>query len=421
MSASSYIRVGKITVSQYRAEVNFEVSDNLKHIFRKDNSFWVEYSDDISQVPESVLVVPFLCNVLPIAWLTDSVLSVPKLDRHFYESIPDILKGYKELSPMLNFRGGVEVGEIVDHVWAPSEKVAAFFSGGVDAFSTLIAHMEERPRLMTVWGADLKLNDEVGWNVVKSHVEETVQQFNLEKPLYIKTNFRTFFDDKPLGEIVKECGSGWWYAYQCGMGLIGLSAPVAYLEHWRMVYIASSYPEGVKIICASDPSIDNMIHFCNVNVLHDQRDYDRQMKITSIVDLARKGGQKVQPRVCWMTRGGRNCCKCEKCLRTIYGFLAEGAVPGEYGFSQWEKPVAASYDIIKRTCMFEPLRRKQWIIIQDRFRKTQAFRGDSRIDWIYDVDFQSEPTVKDKIRNALLSMGFIRNLKRHLSKLSAKK
>ena len=40
----------------------------------------------------------------------------------------------------------------------------------------------------------------------------------------------------------------------------------------------------------------------------------------------------VKLRVCWESRGGENCCHCEKCYRTILGLIAEGADPNDYGF-----------------------------------------------------------------------------------------
>lgn len=57
------------------------------------------------------------------------------------------------------------------------DKVATFFSGGVDAFSTLISHIDETPELFTLWGNDILYDNQSGWKNVEKHIEK--QQNNL--------------------------------------------------------------------------------------------------------------------------------------------------------------------------------------------------------------------------------------------------
>ena len=146
----SFLRVDSVSADSRSLTVAFSLSANLNRYFNEPHVFRVKYSQDISGVPEGILVIPFITNVLPIIWLTDAVLQVPRLDRVFYESIPEIKKGYADMSPMLTFKGRVEVDELEEHDVSPSEQVAAFFSGGVDAFATLIRHREEKPILLTM-------------------------------------------------------------------------------------------------------------------------------------------------------------------------------------------------------------------------------------------------------------------------------
>lgn len=380
------IKVNSVSAVQGKLCVGYEISPELEPYFTSDRVFEVEYSEDVSAAPESVLVIPFVCNVLPIVWLADAVLEVPQLDYKFYEGIPDILKGYADMSPMLEFKGEVRVGQLVDNSYDTSDKVAAFFSGGVDAFATLIAHAEERPQLITLWGADVKLTDADGWDKVRHHVLETSRQFGLASPVLVKTNFRAMVDEAALSALCAASGEGWWYGFQHGIAIVGHAAPVAYLKRLKTVYIASTNTIKDKLICASDPTIDNKVRLVSTGVWHDQYECTRQQKVQHIVEYCREKGSDVQLRVCWQSAGGSNCCLCEKCARTLYNLLAEGADPFSYGFESYNQHISF-HPLLARSAMAEVSHlRPFWQDIQDRFQETQAYRKDKRINWIYTLD-----------------------------------
>lgn len=147
------ITVERIKIGPSKIEVFYDISDGLLQYFdRKQNVFWIEYTENISIVPTSIAVVPFVCNVLPIIWLTNSSLVLPELDKTFYKSIEEFERGYIEMYPMLSFKGQLEIKNIVDNSYLPDGGHAAFFSGGVDAFTTLICHRKEFPTLVTLRG-----------------------------------------------------------------------------------------------------------------------------------------------------------------------------------------------------------------------------------------------------------------------------
>lgn len=105
------------------------------------------------------------------------------------------------------------------------------------------------------------------------------------------------------------------------------------MDNISKIYIASSYTENNKAAtCASDPSIDNYVKMCNCTTQHDQYDMTRIQKVNYIINYAKEN--KVYPslRVCWESKGGKNCCKCEKCYRTIYEIIACKEDPNKYGF-----------------------------------------------------------------------------------------
>ena len=382
-----------------RLRITYQVSPELERYFSELRVFEVEYSEDISKVPVSILVIPFVCNVLPIAWLADAVLEVPQLDKEFYEGIPGVLEGYRNMSPMLEFKGLVKVGELVDNSYTPSDQVGALFSGGVDAFATLIAHAGEKPRLVTLWGADVKLTDTEGWERVKQHAEDTCREFDLAAPLLVRSNFRLLVNEGTLGILVAASGDGWWHGYQHGIALLGHAAPVAYLERWKTLYIASSFTPDNKAICASDPTIDNKLRLVSTRVWNDQYEFHRQQKVGHIVAHCRSVGARPILRVCWITSGGTNCCVCEKCQRTIFALLAEGENPADYGFPDWRRGIEGTKSWTPRYCRHTPRHRKVYAQIQERFKQTKAYIDDPSINWFYKVNFYQTLTWMDYLHN----------------------
>ena len=60
------IVVDKVKITSNRIEVIYTIEGEINKYFNQDEKcFWVEYTENISSVPESIAVIPFVCNVLP--------------------------------------------------------------------------------------------------------------------------------------------------------------------------------------------------------------------------------------------------------------------------------------------------------------------------------------------------------------------
>lgn len=368
----------------------YDVSDTIKQYFHHANQFFIEYSQDVSEVPKSIANIPFICNVLPIAWVTNSEIVISELDKDFYDNIEKIKQGYINMYPKLKFSGKLTVKKIVDNSYEPSDKSATFFSGGVDSFSTLISHIDEQPTLITVWGSDVFFDDQVGWNNVNKHALEVGQEFNC-KNLFIKSSFRYFLDEGALSNLVyPKANDGWWHGFQHGIGLIGHAAPVAWLNKWKNIYFASTFTENEKgkVTCASDPTIDNNLFIASCQTIHDGYQFTRQDKLKNICDYKKQTNKNIQLRVCWESKGGGNCCHCEKCYRTIYGLLAEKANPNEFGFEYEENLIDRSKNEIKYKFKLENDKKVMWQDIQRKFNENPSLvKSIKGIKWIYDWRF----------------------------------
>ena len=126
----------------------------------------------------------------------------------------------------------------------------------------------------------------------------------------------------------------WWHDIQHGIALLGLAMPAAHALGVSKVYIAATYAESdpKNLVCASYPTIDNHVRCAGIRAVHEGFERNRQDKANQIVSFARETGMRLSIRACYSSRDGSNCCKCEKCGRTILGILAAGGDPKKMGF-----------------------------------------------------------------------------------------
>lgn len=381
------VAVNKIDIIGCQIKVQYSVSRSIEKYFRT-NEFFAEYSINVENVPFSIAVIPFICNILPFIWIKNCDLIVPMLDKTFYNQLDILRNSYQQMYPMLNFRGNIKVEQIED-ISYETQKSMCFFSGGVDAFSTLLNHIIEKPILFTIWGADISFSDEQSWNIIKKQNEQTAKQFSLDF-LFCKTNFRDFYNNDLFNSLVSASNDDWWHGFQHGMGLIGHAAPLCLIKGISTLYIASSYAvENNRI--ASHPTIDNNVVWAGVHTVHDQYMYPRQSKIHDICRYARKNKKFPYLRVCWQSHSSSNCGYCEKCMRTIYGLIVEGEDPNFYGFSI--NPYLLKDNILKfiQAYRFSVQNVSYWIMIQDRYKhnknKIKKEYSES-IQWMDTFDFK---------------------------------
>lgn len=388
----SKIWIRSVAINTYRIEVHYQVEGDIRKCFNLNEtpSFCVEYSDVVEKVPQGIAVIPFVCNVLPLVWLTDAELIVPELDRDFYLSVSEFKKGYEEMYPKVTFAGRITVGNIVDYNnhEKSDKKSAVFFSGGVDAMASLLAHIDEKPDLVTIWGADIKLEDEIGWKNVQKHIQKVADEYGLNL-LTIRSNFRSFIKPR-LGAVSAYWHGSYWGGIQHGIGIIGHIAPYAFVKNLSIVYIGSSYSTEYRLVhpWGSDPRIDNRVRFAGVEVLHDQADCTRQDKIDHIVDHVKKKHVEMTLRVCWISSGGKNCCHCEKCYRTIMGLLAAGAEPQKFGFDIVLSDLVKMKPYLEQKVLFSDGDIVFWKEVQEKFVKNRNHIPlANQLEWIYDYDF----------------------------------
>lgn len=388
---SDYIRLKSCERQNNKVIYHYEVSDSLKHFFNLKDTFFIEYTFSLANVPDSILAIPFVCNVLPIIWLTDSSLEVKSLDENFLSHVDEIKQGYMHMYPSLKFQGNIKTAIEANTNFNAEKNIKAgcFFSGGVDAYTTLYRHLNENPALLTIWGADIDISDIKGWKIIDNYNQKVAEQLALNY-FPIKSSFRKMlnFSEQGVFLLLKNTPYEYWHDFQHGIAIISHGAPIAYEYGMEIVYIASSFSEQQKgsYVCASDPTIDNYVYYAKTRTIHDGYELTRQDKIAYLVKYPYKV-EKPNIHVCWTSSGGKNCCQCEKCYRTILEIVSEDGNPNDFGF-YWDD---ASIKKCKYKHMLEiqlPKYRVEsyYYPIMKRM-KDNNIKDIDKYNWLFDIDW----------------------------------
>ena len=220
-------------VNRNRLEYVYSIEGEWSKYFEPSNPMWAEYSEPVDQIPDSIAVLPLIGNVIVLASLMDADIYVDEIDRDFYECIEEFIEGFDNIMPdhvHFKHRDIVHAGRIVDAPLSQTEQEEnlLFFSGGVDATFSLISHLEEKPALVTVWGADIPWNNEESWKQAIGFNQEVADRYDL-RMLTIRSNFRKSLNNDPLEEYSMALVKDWWWsAFHHSVAMMCLAAPLAY-------------------------------------------------------------------------------------------------------------------------------------------------------------------------------------------------
>ncbi len=188
--------------------------------------------------------------------------------------------------------------------------VAAFFSGGVDSFYTLLKHEQEITDLVFVHGFDVALADSRLRRKASAMVRDVAEHFG-KNLIEIETNIR---------ELLDACVDWGERGHGAALAAVGhlLSARI------RRLYIPATHTYADLIPWGSHPILDPLWSSGHLTVVHDGCEATRPQKIALLAtqDIALRN-----LRVCWENPGSEvNCGRCEKCLRTMINLQINGAL-----------------------------------------------------------------------------------------------
>lgn len=203
--------------------------------------------------------------------------------------------------------------EVDDFKCDRSNDAIATFSGGVDGAFSIYRHSQGLCGRLTknivagvfIHGMDILLDKEDVFNDTAERMRKMLESLGIGL-ITLSTNHRDF------GDVFKDSHS------------IQIVSSMLFLENrFDTGLIASSKPYNDLVLpWGSNPLTDRLLSSGKFRVIHDNLAHTRSEKIVTIAewDAAMK-----YLRVCWQPDSrGRNCCKCEKCMRTILDMRSHG-------------------------------------------------------------------------------------------------
>lgn len=408
-SNKSYIKITKTYTKKNKILFEFETSKDLDEFFKK-HSMYIEYINekniDLSDIPTSILNIPLISNLLPVVWFVDCELIIDELDETFYNAIPNLKKGYSYMYKKASLKGKVTINKLVDNTYEYEREYISLFSYGVDSLNTVLKYIDEKPMILTLWGADIPIHRKEGWHALKDNVDQFARDYDLTN-FFVKSDFRKVLDTDKLYDCYKDQlnhGGNWWLTAQHGIVLIGQATILAYFYKVKNILIASTYPytqEDIDkkmniVTCASSPFIDNEFKFSSCNVIHDGWELTRPEKVDKIVEYAKQNKKTFNMHVCWYSPHGINCNVCEKCSRTYTYLMAIGEDPSNYGFSVDEEKLMKVEKDFKRVYYnkeklggWPPHTNLLyvWKNTQEILKQDEDYWKTTPLKWLLDIDF----------------------------------
>jgi hypothetical protein len=388
-----------------RIDYEYIASTNILKYFVTEKPFYTKYQIDISKVPNSISVIPFLSNMLPIAWYAGFVIEVDEVDETFYNT-QKLVRAEFSKRENTKITGRLVAKRLIKSK-IDGDKTAMLFSGGVDAYATYIRIYEENPDLITLLGADIEIKDEKQWEGFTNFIEnEELLKKNHKE--YIETNLRDFYTYQ-VELLLKDIG--WWGKVQHGLALIGSIAPISYLLGYKTIYIASSYTDHIDIDWGSTPEIDEKISWASeIKVFHDGYELKRQDKVDIIANFAAIRDTRFRLRVCYSEKRTEfNCSICEKCFRTILGLILNDKNPNDYGFNVDAKIYDKFYEVLNIGGASKGVRYFWWELME-KAKNTDKFyvfdNLETETKQIEDIrNGKIDKLLEEKINNPAKEMG----------------
>ena len=388
-----YIQVRKNIV-----EYHYTIGEGLNKYFTTD-CMYLEYEEDVSSVPLSMLTIPFVNCMAGISWLSNSAIFVDEIDATYYDSFKTLKTAYNELHNYIGLKGLLIPSRIVTNEISKSESGLLLFGGGVDCHSSFIRNKAKITHILNIFGwlndlneiSDMDIND-------KKQTSLYAQKMGV-KALHVRSNYATCFNHKI---IEKDFHVSYWYGFLHSMAFLSIAVPLAWCYNIPVLYIASSFTKGEYVGCASFITTDTEFKFAkNGETIHDGFELNRQGKVKILVDYQRESNEPYYIQVC--NQKNYNCCVCEKCFRTVLALVAEGADVKDFGFCL-EKPLKEHWNnvMIRYSGLMSFIfgQTMFWVPIKSRMKenyKKMTKEQQEVVDWFLTADF-SKVQQKSRIR-----------------------
>jgi hypothetical protein len=331
-----FIRVDDLKAVDNRLFVKFCFSDRIRRCFNGDRLF-VTFDQNIEKVTKSILSIPALSVVVPVAWAVGADVYLESTDACFLRSLKNVESIFRKWFPRFSFSTEIHVDHIVSDA-SSGKRVALLFTGGVDSLASYLRHKEQKPALISIWGVDIPTCERRYWNLVKGKLQGFANQEGLDIH-FVKTNASELINGELLDKNFLPAGFNWCLAVSHGLVLVGAASPLLTPQFGTLLVASSDCkniwePNGSFLFHHTDVSVGN------TKVVYDNYELTRLEKVQSILSCNSRHFSNLivcssSARFFATPRGPQalNCCVCEKCLRTITELALANIDPLRSNFS----------------------------------------------------------------------------------------
>ena len=321
------IRLNRVEAIDNKFTVELDFSDGVQKWF-KSNRLFVESDQKLDKTDESILSVPALSAVVAVAWAAGADVYLESIDASFLRSLKKVELIFRTWFPRFSFTTEMHVNNVVSNV-SSSRRCALLCSGGLDSLASYLKHREQRPTLISVWGADIPTCENTYWNLARRNLEEFATQEGVNIH-FVKTNSREIINEKFATRNFLRIGEEWYRTVTHGLILVGSAAPLLANKFESLLVASSQYkykfePNGSLLFHYADVS------FGGTRVVYDDYESTRLEKVRYILECNPRYFSHLVACNSWRRFSGRpmvlNCCICEKCLRTIAELAIENIDP----------------------------------------------------------------------------------------------
>lgn len=224
-----------------------------------------------------------------------------------FNSLDKIQEAYIKFHPDLK-KIKITANYFYDHFPAIADiaSTATFFTGGADSFYTLLKNEAEISSLIYVHGFDAWLYETDFRKLIDHHLECVSAEFN-KQLIRVETNLHEFCDKYQN-----------WVFYHCS-ALASVALLLSNQIHKIFVAAAYDHPEfrgwGIS-------DLDSLWSTEKLQLVPDGFEANRLEKI---LQISTNHSCQNHLKVCIdRTSGKYNCCKCEKCIRTMISLYCSG-------------------------------------------------------------------------------------------------
>jgi len=400
-----YIRIDNVSVNGRQIVFRFSCSRRLRKYFSSD-TLYIEYDTAIDNVNKSLLTIPAVSVLIPIAWATGANLYVEELDETYLRSLEKVKAVMKKWHPNFSFHTKVIAQKEISNKLL-NKDYGLLFSGGLDSTVSYIKNRVLKPHLISIWGVDVPIQKVALWKKIEGTLTEFANKEHV--PIhFIKSNARELINERLLSV---EFGRCWWVRVSHGLTTIGLCAPLT-AKSIGTILIASSrcpqHPNEIRYPLGSSPLIDEKISWADVRVIHDCR-LNRQQKIKHVLKPFIETQYHPILRVCTNLFQDLNCNQCHKCLYTMTGLVLEGIDPNKCGFNMTDKTLITlkqsflnhehevfEHDFVTSTFIWrtDELKEIQTEIPQNL--NSNLYNSEQFFDWLRNFDLEKYGTEIEK-------------------------